>query len=171
MKNRYFNLNVTTNPYHSVLYKYQNARYAIFTDMIENSMLDFIVVSEPDDSSVPTISPIYNNIQGDSFFIKARMVTDDTVGSPVRGASVKAVLTNLNDQKFVVTGSDAGQTTYGSLTIPNMVIGVGRSNNFVEMFTVSTYQNGTRSIREWSPIIPKSVLYIYSNMEKDSAEW
>ena len=52
-----------------------------------------------------------------------------------------------------------------------MVIGVGRSNNFVEMFTVSTYQNGTRSIREWSPIIPKSVLYIYSNMEKDSTEW
>ena len=36
------------------------------------------------------------------------MVTDDTVGSPVRGASIKAVLTNLNDQKFVVTGSDAG---------------------------------------------------------------
>ena len=62
MKNRYFNLNVTQNPYHSVLYKYKNARYAIFTDMIENSMLDFIVVSEPDDQSVPTISPIYNNL-------------------------------------------------------------------------------------------------------------
>ena len=65
--------------------------------MIENSMLDFIVVSEPDDNTVPTISPIYNNLQGDSFFIKARMLTDDTVGSPVRGASIKAVLTGLND--------------------------------------------------------------------------
>jgi len=46
VKNRYFNLNVTQNAYHSVLQKYTNAKYAIFTDMIENSMLDLIVVSE-----------------------------------------------------------------------------------------------------------------------------
>ena len=51
------------------------------------------------------------------------------------------------------------------------MIGVGRSNNFVEMFTVAIYEHGTRSIREWSPIIPKSVLYIYTGMEKDSNEW
>jgi len=42
---------VTSNDYHSVLYKYQNARYAVFTDMIENSMLDLMVVSEPGKTS------------------------------------------------------------------------------------------------------------------------
>ena len=108
---------------------------------------------------------------GDSFFIKARMLTDDAVGSPVRGASLKAVLTSLNDEKFVVSGGDTGQSAFGALTIPNIVIGVGRSNNFVEMFTVSSYQGGTRSIREWSPIIPKSVLYVYADMHKDSSKW
>ena len=46
VKNRYFDLNVTSNDYHEVLVKYQNARYAFFTDLIENSMLDMIVVSE-----------------------------------------------------------------------------------------------------------------------------
>lgn len=139
MKNRYFNLNVTSNDYHEVLSKYKNARFAVFTDMIENSMLDLIVVSEVDDTTVPTISAIYNNLMGDSFFIKARMLTDDVVGSPVRGASLKAVLTSLNDEKFVVSGSDTGQSAFGALTVPNIVIGVGRSNNFVEMFTVSSY--------------------------------
>lgn len=51
------------------------------------------------------------------------------------------------------------------------MIGVGRSNNFIEMFTVADYIQGTRSSREWSPIIPKSVLYVYSEMEKDPMWW
>lgn len=169
IKNRYFNLNVTANAYHSVLSKYQNAKYAIFTDMIENSMLDLIVVS--DKGHQPQISAIYNNLMGDSFFIKSRMLTDDKIGSPLRSACFRAVLTSLNDEKFVVQGSDTGQSAYGALQIPNVMIGVGRSNNFVEMFTVSTYEKGTRSQREWSPIIPKSVLYVYSNMEKDPLLW
>jgi hypothetical protein len=46
-KNRFFNLNVTANDYHSVLYRYQNAKFAVFTDIIENSMLDLIVVNDP----------------------------------------------------------------------------------------------------------------------------
>ena len=45
------------------------------------------------------------------------------------------------------------------------MIGVGRSNNFVEMFTVAIFEEGKRQTREWSPIIPKSVLYVYSNLE------
>lgn len=107
--------------------------------MIENSMLDLIVVSEIDDTTVPAISAIYNNLGGESFFIKARMLTDDVIGSPVRGASLKAVLTSLNDEKFVVSGSDTGQSAFGALNVPNIVIGIGKSNNFVEMFTVSSY--------------------------------
>lgn len=51
------------------------------------------------------------------------------------------------------------------------MIGVGRSNNFVEMFTVAAYENGKRSMRGWSPIIPKSVLYVYSNMENNPLNW
>ena len=133
-------------------------------------MLDLIVVSEKG-HQVPQISAIYNNLMGDSFFIKSRMLTDDKIGSPVRSASFRAVLTSLDDEKFVVAGADSGQSAYGALQIPNIMIGVGRSNNFVEMFTVSNYEKGTRSQREWSPIIPKSVLYVYSNLEKDPLLW
>lgn len=99
------------------------------------------------------------------------MLSDDKIGSPVRSASYKAVLTSLTDMKFIVQGTDTGQTAFGALSIPNTMIGVGRSNNFVEMFTVALYEHGTRSIREWSPIIPKSVLYIYTNSNKDSDQW
>merc|ERR1719198_704507 len=51
------------------------------------------------------------------------------------------------------------------------MIGVGRSNNFVEMFTVSAFEKGKRQQRHWSPIIPESVLYVYSDMKEDPADW
>jgi hypothetical protein len=50
------------------------------------------------------ISPVYNNLHGESFFIKARMLTDDRLGTPVRAATFKAVLTSLDDDKFIVSG-------------------------------------------------------------------
>lgn len=133
-KNRFFNLNVTQTRYHKVLHNYQHSKLAVFTDMIENSMLDFLVISD-----TSQITPIYNNLQGEMFFIKSRMISEEKAGSPVRQATFRAVLTSLNDEKFVVQGSDPGQSTYGALSIPNVMIGVGRSNNFVEMFTVSVY--------------------------------
>lgn len=90
--------------------KYKSAKYAFFTDLIENSMLDIIVVSDYpqgygeglDGQKLPQLSAIYNNLMSDSFFIKSRMLTDDKIGSPVRSASFRAVLTDLNDDKFVV---------------------------------------------------------------------
>ena len=66
------------------------------------------------------------------FFVKGRMLTDEKIGSPLRGASFRAVLTGVNDEKFCVQGSDPGQSSYGALSIPNVMLGVGKSNNFVE---------------------------------------
>ena len=58
------------------------------------------------------ISPVYNNLHGESFFIKARMLTDDRLGTPVRAATFKAVLTSLDDDKFIVSGQDSGYSIY-----------------------------------------------------------
>jgi hypothetical protein len=99
------------------------------------------------------------------------MISDDDIGTPIRSVCIKAVLTSLQDEKFIVQTSDTGQSTYGALQIPNTIIGIGKSNNFVEMFTVSIYEHGTRSMREWSPIIPKSVLYIVTDTQKESSKW
>jgi hypothetical protein len=68
-------------------------------------MLDIIVVSDypqgygQDENGmiIPEISAIYNNLGSDSFFVKSRMLTDDKIGSPIRSASFRAVLTDLDD--------------------------------------------------------------------------
>jgi hypothetical protein len=55
--------------------------------------------------------------------------------------------------------------------MPFSHVGIGRSNNFVESFTVSIDINGTRSMRSWTPIIPKSVLFVMSNNNEDAEYW
>jgi integrin alpha FG-GAP repeat containing protein 1 len=49
--------------------------------------------------------------------------------------------------------------------------GIGRSNNFVEQFTVSVATNGTRTQRVWTPIIPKSILFIDTATSGDPEDW
>ena len=76
-------------------------------------MLDLIVVNDPTadynrERHIPEIASVYNNLNAEMYFIKSRMLTDDKIGSPVRTAVFKAVLTSLDDDKFVVSGSDSG---------------------------------------------------------------
>ena len=41
----------------------------------------------------------------------------------------------------------------------------------MESFTVSTFVNGTRSLRVWTPIIPKSVLFVVTNDNQETESW
>lgn len=107
---------------------------------------------------------IYNNIDRTQFFLKARMLTDDIVGTAVSGATFKCVLTDLDDEKFIATSGQTGQTAFHSLASPYTHFGIGRSNNFVEKFTVIIPVHGQRVMHSWSPIIPKSILFVDSNM-------
>ena len=77
-------------------------------------------------------------------------------GDPSPGASYRLIVTDLNDVKFVLVGAQLTQSSYLSLQMPYVYLGVGRSNNYVESFTAAFSINGQRSIRQWTPIIPNS---------------
>jgi len=134
-------------------------------------MYDILLVSKVKSGNGLRISAIFNNIDRTAFFLKARMQSDVTVGTVVSGASFRAVLTDLNDGKFIAVAGSSGQTAYQSLLTPFSHIGIGRSNNFVEQFTVAVYCEGTRQLRQWSPIIPKSNLYVEADLNDDSSLW
>jgi hypothetical protein len=63
-------------------------------------MMDILLVKGPNSD----ISAIYNNFAKDAFFLKTRVISDDTLGTSVRTASFRCVLTDLNDDKFIATG-------------------------------------------------------------------
>jgi hypothetical protein len=75
-------------------------KYAVFFDLNENSMMDILIVKGP----TADISAIYNNFGKDAFFLKARMISDDTIGTHVPSASYRCVLTDLEDHRFIAVG-------------------------------------------------------------------
>lgn len=107
------------------------------------------------------VKVIYNNMIKDTFFIKAQMVNSyKSYGDVTTGPSFRAVITDMEDHKLVIIGSQLTQSTYLSLQLPYAFLGVGRSNNYVEQFTAGYSVAGERAIRPWSPIIPNSQLIV-----------
>ena len=86
-------------------------------------------------------------------------------------ASFRCVLTSLEDEKFMVSSGQPGHTAYQALHLPFSQVGIGRSNNFIESFTVSAFVNGSRSLRVWTPIIPKSVLFVVTENSQEVLSW
>ena len=116
---------------------------------------------------------IYNNYVKDTFFVKALMVSNSVgiYGDAISGASYRLIVTDLNDQKFVVMATQLSQSSaYLSLQTPYAYLGVGRSNNYVESFTAAFSVSGQRSIRVWTPIIPNSQLIVFSP-EPTTSNW
>ena len=48
---------------------------------------------------------------------------------------------------------------------------MGRSNNFIEHYTIAVYADGKRVMRTWTPIIPKSILFVVADMSPLADNW
>ena len=70
-----------------------------------------------------------------------------------------------------MTGGSTGQQAFHGLQTPFTFVGMGRSNNFVEDLTIAVYSGGKRSIRTWTPVIPKSVLFVKAEMNDNADYW
>lgn len=85
------------------------AQLITFMDIDEDGRLDFLIQELSD--NVPSLKMVYNNIVSDSFFIKALMLnskqekSDNIYGDNSMGVSFRFVVTDLDDQKYVVAGS------------------------------------------------------------------
>lgn len=60
-----------------LLDKFDKVKYAVFFDLNENSMMDILIVKSPNSD----LSAIYNNFAKDAFFLKTRVVSDDSLGT------------------------------------------------------------------------------------------
>lgn len=77
------------------------------------------------------------------------------------GASYRFVITDMDDNKQVVVGSQRFQNGYMSMQLPFAHLGVGRSNNYVENFYAANAIDGERIEHMWTPIIPNSQLIVF----------
>ena len=119
---------------------------------------------------------LYNNVVSDNFFIKALSVNSELKKSQniyndySIGPTYRFVVTDMQDNRLVNVGSQRFQSGYMSLQLPFAFLGVGRSNNYVEMFYAAQSINGKRAEKMWTPIIPNSqlIIFMFSN---DEMKW
>ena len=84
---------------------------------------------------------------------------------------MRCVVTMLNDKKIIVQSGSNGQSAFHALQPPFDHIGIGKSNNFIEQFTIGVYADGKRVTRTWTPLIPKSILFVIADLSPVADNW
>lgn len=115
-----------------------------------------------------------NNMNYDAFFIKSQMKFPDQVEQPptngniLVGSTFRFIMTSLeDDQQYVRVATQLAQSTYDSLDLPYVFVGIGRSNNYIEQFNAGyMLKNRLDQVKVYSPLIPNSNIIIYANPEQ-----
>lgn len=142
-------------------------------DVDEDGRMDILVQQH---NHQEDLKLIYNNMNYDSYFIKAMMINQDSaaaeeteirgLGATVIGASFRYVATDSNFEKVVRVASLQPQQSYHSLLLPYVYNGIGRSTNYIEQFNVAySINNKLDQVRVYTPIIPNSYLMVLANKE------
>lgn len=77
----------------------------VFIDIDEDGRID-VLLQKVADSGLTDLLCVYNNYVKDTFFLKALMVNQvNQYGNALSGPSYRLIVTDLNDEKFVVIGS------------------------------------------------------------------
>ena len=111
-------LNPNSGVYSDALKTYTSTSttMATFLDFDEDGRLDFLLQKINPATGLLEISLIYNNYVTDTFFLKAMMTNKDSnYGDLTIGPSYRFVITDLNDENFVVTGTQLYQSSYSAL--------------------------------------------------------
>mmetsp|Transcript_19232 Transcript_19232/g.22256 ORF Transcript_19232/g.22256 Transcript_19232/m.22256 type:complete len:209 (-) Transcript_19232:21-647(-) len=155
--------------------------YGFFIDFDNNGRADFVVVIEEPTGKSSLVS-YYNNFARDSYYISAAIYTSysNAFGSQVYGASARGIYTTLSDKKYAFVANQITRTSFCNLQPPVAEYVIGRSNNYIEDFTVTYHNQEYNEFGEkirlnveqaaWSPIIPNSNLLIEIN-EPSSIDW
>ena len=172
--------------YANFTFEYENASnkylkgkplYASYFDIEEDGSLDIIIATENG------IECYFNNYEYDTFFIKSEtMLEEKKLSSLEVGVNYRYIVTNNNGDRRLQVSFQLAQTGNMALTLPYSLVGIGRSNNYIENFSVIS--NSMKPMKSgdkcpdkseentFTPIIPKSQLLITKKLTADDkVEW
>ena len=105
---------------------------------------------------------LYNNYLYQNYFFIKGYATD---GKGERGASVPGAsfyyVNSIGNEQRIAYLPQLTQSAYKSYPMPYVMTGLGRANNYVEMFRVGRLGES----HSWSPIIPNSQMAIFTGKE------
>ncbi|CAI2359898.1 unnamed protein product [Moneuplotes crassus] len=159
--------------YNEDLKKHNDVNYAFFFDIEENGNLDVILSVHDVNERKDKLVPLMTNYDQDSFYLKTKVVRHLEAKNDIvlSGATIRASFTQLGDEKYILVGTQRSQDSYANLGVSYSYFGIGRSNNYIEAFTVGAVVYGKKVVRTWTPIIPNTQLIVSTQMSQNPADW
>ena len=82
---------------------------------------------------------------------------EPSYGAITSGTTFRYIMTTLEDKQHVRVGNQMPQSSYNSLELPYVYMGVGRSNSYLEQLNVAySINNRLDQVKVFTPIIPNS---------------
>ncbi|KAJ2662113.1 hypothetical protein IWW48_002009 [Coemansia sp. RSA 1200] len=153
----------------AVLEKLDRVQGVSLLDLDSTGTVD-LLVQYRDSSGNQRLTAIYNNFFTDAFFIKAEACAT-AIGAKhgagrsyaayMSGTSFKYLLVSDSGVKHVAQAVQAPQSAYRSLFTPYTVIGIGRTNNYIEDFSVGSTSQRGHSVKSFEGLIPNSQVVVF----------
>jgi len=113
--------------------------------------LDILAILK-DDSNTFSIKGFYNNFNYDAFYLKGVTLYDkNTFATTEIGTTYRYIATNLDETKRMDTSFQLVQNNNVCLNLPFTLMGIGRSNNYIENFCVISTLNIPVTIYHFNP--------------------
>lgn len=146
--------------------------YASFFDFDEKGSLGiWMTLYNREKNS--TLVGVYNFVSTSNFILKTlglngnnNFDSDDIglrLGGIYHGSSVECIVNDVDGKARIAKASQLAQTAYTPLELPYAFIGLGRTNNYVQDFSMGISQSLGDSDHQqmsWTPIIPNSQLIV-----------
>ncbi|XP_059928257.1 T-cell immunomodulatory protein isoform X1 [Gadus macrocephalus] len=160
------------------------AALATFYDIYEDGILDMLVLSRAEGKADFIIHALKNNFEADAYFVKVivlsglcssdcpQKVTPFGVNQP--GPYVMYTTVDSNGNLKNASAGQLSQSAHLSLQLPYIVLGLGRSANFLDHLYVGIPRPpGETDIRrkEWTAIIPNSQLIVIPYPHNQPRSW
>jgi integrin alpha FG-GAP repeat containing protein 1 len=168
---------------YSSLDGFSHALVATFFDLDESGLLDILVVTASDNEQHFAIHFLFNNLFLDAFFLKSvglngkcakwcsdgpRFPSPKPYGVNLPGVTTKLTVTTLHGDRLPLTGCQLPQSSPNALLPPYALLGLGRTNNYIEHFFMGM-PNGRH--RQWNGLMPNSQVIAITDPPTDDAVW
>lgn len=158
----------------SALSDLTNVKQAAFYDFSERGSFDLLVTVEDKETSKLHTIAFFNNFYNDAFFLKA-MATNGVcyklcsgnsgpkpLGTNYPGATFMYTVFDTHGTKRPAFAAQGAQYSYFSLTKPYVLVGLGRTNNYIEEFHVGISSGQSAENKySWSGLMPNSQLLVH----------
>ncbi|XP_061670819.1 T-cell immunomodulatory protein isoform X1 [Syngnathoides biaculeatus] len=162
-----------------------NAITATFFDIYEDGILDMLVMKQVEGKRDLAIHALKNNFEADAYFVKVMVLSGlcsnacpgniKPFGVNQPGPYVMYTTVDSNGYLKNASAGQLSQSAHFSLQLPYIVLGLGRSANFLDHLVVGIPRRPGEAQefrkQEWTAIIPNSQLIVIPYPHNQPSSW